>query len=39
METTHTLGSQNAYSSNPVINYGSSSNLEVDDEVTRKIRE
>ena len=31
METTHTLGSQNAYNSNPVINFGSSSHIEIDD--------
>lgn len=31
METTHTLGSQNAYGSNPAINYESGNNIEIDD--------
>ena len=39
LETAHTLRSNNADYSSQVINYGSSSNIEVDDEVTRKIKE
>jgi len=31
METTHTLNSQPAYNSNSAINFGSASNIEIDD--------